>query len=66
MYKGLCYKSENSSDDRDIVLTERVGKAIDWKKDVAWQKNEGHLGTLRKYELIQKALLEDWSAKSKL
>ena len=42
-----------------MIVTERVGTAIDWRKDVPWQKYEGHLGTIKKYEIVQKALLEE-------
>lgn len=41
-----------------MILTERVGEIIDWRKDVAWKPFEGPVGTLQKYLLIQKALHE--------
>ena len=59
LYKAICYQPEPESKDREMVITERVGKAIDWRKDISWQKYEGHLGTIKKYEIIQKALLEE-------
>ena len=37
LYRGICYKSEDKEGDRQIVITERVGQAVDWRKDVPWQ-----------------------------
>jgi hypothetical protein len=56
LYKACTYKSDDLSNDVEMVITERVGEIIDWRKDIPWGENEGYIGTIKKYSCIQKAL----------
>ncbi len=46
LYKAFTYKPDDSKEDIEIVLTERVGEIVDWRKDIAWGPYEGYIGTL--------------------
>lgn len=36
LYKACTYKSDDLSNDVEMVITERVGEIIDWRKDIPW------------------------------
>lgn len=56
LYRAVTYKPDDSKEDVEIVLTERVREIVDWRKDISWDPYEGHIGSLLKYNAIQAAL----------
>jgi hypothetical protein len=36
LYKACTYKSDDLSNDVEMVITEKVGEIIDWRKDIPW------------------------------
>ena len=42
-----------------MIAIEKVNNLTEWRKDIGWKKNEGHLGSTMMYYELMNALHQD-------
>ena len=48
LYHCLCYKKQETND-FEIIATQKISQITEWRKDIAWKQNEGHIGNTIMY-----------------